>query len=424
MPRTKPPDPRPATAAHPVVAPPPASTPSPTVDAARSACAPSPTAIAVFGLLGLAAAIGIGRFAFTPLLPLMQAEGLGLREGAWLASANYLGYFAGALAATVAPPALHRAIRGGLALVVASTVAMAFADGLLPWLLLRFAAGVASAYVMVGISAWSLGRLAAAGRLHLSGWVYAGVGAGIIVAGLFALAIAAGGFGHAAGWVALGGLAALVLGTGWAVWRPMAQEAPRAGATTAPGRVFDAAEWSLLAAFGGFGFGYILPATFIPAAARALVADPLVFGWAWPVFGLAAALSTIALVLCRERISARALAIASLVVMAAGVVVPAIWHGIAAIVVSALYVGGTFMVMTLAGLQEARRIAVGSPARLIAAMTAAFAIGQLLGPLLVGAGPSASAAFRTPGLLAAAVLLASAALLAWGPARAPVSQSA
>src|SRR5690606_15331911 len=121
-----------------------------------------PAAVAVFGLLGLAAAIGIGRFAFTPRLPLMQAEGLSLAAGAWLASANYLGYFAGALAATIAPPALHRAIRGGLAAVAASTVAMALAGGFAPWMVLRFVAGVASAYVMVGISAWSLGMLAAA----------------------------------------------------------------------------------------------------------------------------------------------------------------------------------------------------------------------------------------------------------------------
>lgn len=380
---------------------------------------PPPALVAVFGLLGLAAAIGIGRFAFTPLLPLMQAEGLALTAGAWLASANYLGYFAGALVATVAPPALHRAIRGGLVAIAASTVAMAFVDAFAPWLLLRFVAGVASAYVMVGISAWALVILAVAGRPQLSGWVYTGVGVGIAVAGLVALVIAGSGFGHAAGWIALGALAALMLVGGWRVWQPMPREAPAAAPTGASRGMYDAAEWTLLAAFGGFGFGYILPATFIPAAARALVDDPFVFGWAWPFFGLAAALSTIAVALGRARLPARTLAIASLVVMAAGVLLPAIWQGIAAIVVSALCVGGTFMVMTLAGLQEARRIATGSPARLIAAMTTAFATGQLLGPMLVGRAATATMALGVPSLVAALVLLASAALLAWGPARAP-----
>ena len=60
--------------------------------------------VALIGLLGLAAAMGIGRFAFTPLLPLMQAsEGLTLTQGGWLAGANYLGYLIGALVCAARP---------------------------------------------------------------------------------------------------------------------------------------------------------------------------------------------------------------------------------------------------------------------------------------------------------------------------------
>ena len=55
----------------------------------------------------------------------------------------------------------------------------------------------------------------------------------------------------------------------------------------------------------------------------------------------------------------------------------------AAIVVSALCVGGTFVVVTLVGLQEARRVAPHDAGPLIAALTAAFAGGQILGPVLV-----------------------------------------
>src|SRR3546814_16415570 len=56
--------------------------------------------LAFSGLVALAVAMGIGRFAFTPLLPMMQNDaGLALTQGGWLASANYLGYLIGALAA-------------------------------------------------------------------------------------------------------------------------------------------------------------------------------------------------------------------------------------------------------------------------------------------------------------------------------------
>src|SRR5262249_56184810 len=50
----------------------------------------------------------------------------------------------------------------------------------------------------------------------------------------------------------------------------------------------------LVICYGVLGFGYILPATFLPVLARELIDDPQMFGLAWPVFGIAATLSTIA----------------------------------------------------------------------------------------------------------------------------------
>src|SRR3954468_11936434 len=99
--------------------------------------------IALSALAALAVAMGVGRFAFTPLLPMMQADaGLTLSQGAWLASANYAGYLAGALSASRVAPA--QAIRGGLVAVGLTTIAMGLLDGLAAWAALRFAAGVAS----------------------------------------------------------------------------------------------------------------------------------------------------------------------------------------------------------------------------------------------------------------------------------------
>ena len=84
--------------------------------------------LALAGLFALAAAMGIGRFAATPLLPLMQADGLNLSEGAWMATANYAGYLSGALLSLVAAPSASRAARWGLVAVLASTAAMAMVN--------------------------------------------------------------------------------------------------------------------------------------------------------------------------------------------------------------------------------------------------------------------------------------------------------
>jgi hypothetical protein len=69
--------------------------------------------------------------------------------------------------------------------------------------------------------------------------------------------------------------------------------------------------------------------------------------------------------------------------MALGVVAPLALPGLAGILIAAAGVGGTFMVATMVGLQEGRRVAGAHAARLMGAMTAAFAAGQIVGPALV-----------------------------------------
>src|SRR4051812_25238330 len=112
---------------------------------------------AVVGLAGLAAAMGIGRFAFTPIFPLMQERlGVTLAEGAWLATANYLGYLLGACVSFALVPKAGVSAKWGLLVVAVATLAMGSTSSLPIWLFLRLIAGVASAFVLVGASAWSL----------------------------------------------------------------------------------------------------------------------------------------------------------------------------------------------------------------------------------------------------------------------------
>jgi hypothetical protein len=140
-----------------------------------------------------------------------------------------------------------------------------------------------------------------------------------------------------------------------------------------------------VACYGILGFGYIVPATFLPAMAREQVADPLVFGLTWPVFGLAAALSVAAAARWlsawpRPRVWALAHG-----VMALGTALPLASQALWSLTLSAVFVGGTFMVATMAGLQLARERLPANPTPLLARMTAAFAAGQIAGPLLVRA---------------------------------------
>ena len=126
--------------------------------------------LACAGLAALAVAMGIGRFAFTPLLPMMQQDaGLSVAAGGWLASANYAGYLVGALWAGAMRVNATNAIRAALATIGVATLAMALDAGFAAWALLRFIAGVGSAWVMIQTSALVLERLAPLeiGRAHV-----------------------------------------------------------------------------------------------------------------------------------------------------------------------------------------------------------------------------------------------------------------
>jgi hypothetical protein len=129
------------------------------------------------------------------------------------------------------------------------------------------------------------------------------------------------------------------------------------------------------------GFGYILPATFLPAMARSVVDDPFWFGLAWPVFGATAALSTILAGRLFRHATRLQVWSASQFLMGVGALLPSLWLNGFTIAASALLVGGTFMVITLAGVQEMRSRAPAQAARLVGRITAAFAVGQIAGPI-------------------------------------------
>jgi len=147
----------------------------------------TPLGLLAGGGLALALAMGIGRFAYTPILPAMEAAAqLGTKQAGLLASANYAGYLLGALAAA----AITRGAMRGRVLVVSlvgvvvTTALMAGTTSLAAWGIIRFLSGLASAGVFVLASSSVLDALRHQGRTSLSGWLYSGVGLGIALSGV------------------------------------------------------------------------------------------------------------------------------------------------------------------------------------------------------------------------------------------------
>ncbi len=364
--------------------------------------------ITLVGLVSLAIAMGIGRFAFTPLLPLMQDDGLAsITDGGVLASVHFLGYWLGAVFAARLRYAPKATLRLSLITIGFCTLGMGVMENFTIWLFLRWLSGVCSAFVLVLVSNFFIKHLADIGRAEKQGWIFSGVGAGIAVAGLGVLAIMVSHIGSALSWQIFGVVSLIAV---FAVCTQMGPEIPDTRLDTQSRKSQQSPLiWSVVIAYGAAGIGYIIPATYLPVMAREIVQSPLIFGWSWPVFGAAAFVSTPLAARLQRRFSNRQIWAVSQIVMAVGLVLPVVHPHIVTIIIAGVCVGGTFMIITMMGMKEAHRIAPpGDVMRHIAVMTASFATGQMIGPVFAGSIHELTRSFSLSLLITSVVLVTTA----------------
>lgn len=383
---------------------------------AQTALAPRGTIEALAGFFALALAMGVGRFAYTPMLPpMLDQSSLSLSGAGFVASANFAGYLFGALLATRSYVARRRVLwlRVGLAATVLTTAAMAIDAGAWSWAFIRFVAGAASAFVLVFASAVVFAAAAREGRPMLGALLYAGVGLGIVTSTMLI------DFGRDAGWsfsllwISLAGLALLFA---LAPWReldappppPAPAPSPSSAGTSMRRRELDRLVWS----YGCLGFGYVITATFVVVIARSLPDARSVEFWTWMIVGIVGSPSNWFWTRIAQRIGVYRAIVVAFVLEAIGVALVAVGQHAIALYVGAALLGGTFMAITALGLAQARSLAPDRPDETIARMTVAFSTGQIIGPAIAGWMADRSGSFVAPSWIAAAVLLVGAGLAA------------
>ncbi len=398
----------------------------------------NPWRIAMAGMVALAVAMGIGRFAFTPLLPMMLADGtVSLTGASWLASANYLGYLVGALLCTAQPWIVRRLgwhtapratvlVRAGLVATVLLTLGMAL-PAPTAWVLLRFTAGVVSAVVFVFTSGWCLGQLA---RLHvptMGALIYIGPGAGIVISGLAASAMVSLHWTAATGWLIFGVLAAALTASIWSTLEEPGG-APSAVATAASVQPASASgidlEMALLiGAYGLAGFGYIITATFLPVIARQALPGSAWLDLFWPLFGAGVILGAITASRIHGVRDLRWLLMGCYLVQAVGVATSLLRPTLGGFALGSLLLGLPFTAITFFAMQELRRLRPAQAPSYMGLATVLYGLGQIVGPplaaALVGRSATSGAGFSASLQIAAAALVFGAMLFAllirWHP---------
>lgn len=346
---------------------------------------PSVATVGMAGAVAMAVAMGLGRFYYTPILPaMMSGVPMGPTEAGYVASANYLGYLVGAVLAAYgwAEGIERRVALSGLLATALLLFSMSLTTSIIAFSLIRFLAGVASALAMVFTSSLVLSFGLARGRPVVQSIHFGGVGVGIsLSAVLFAAVILIDG-GWRGAWVA-GGIAAIAGCVLAAVLLP------RHVSRTGPVKKEPPLVWTrpmvlLTVAYGLFGFGYIVTATFLVAIVREAGGSSTSEALVWLATGLAAAPSVALWGLFARRYGLVMTFIAGCIAEAIGVAASVLLPLPLGPMIGGVLLGLTFVMITAYGLQAGRVYAGESPRRAFALMTAAFGVGQIIGPVVAG----------------------------------------
>ncbi|WP_226951341.1 YbfB/YjiJ family MFS transporter [Rhizobium terrae] len=377
-----------------------------------------PLMIGFAGAMAMAAAMGFGRFFYTPILPgMIGGIPLSAADAGTIAAGNFAGYLAGAILSAYgwAAGRERKVALGGLLATAILLAAMAATTSVFAFTAIRFLAGVASALAMIFTSSIVLPY--AVGRDNVNVLHFGGVGAGIALSSALVYVVNTTGGGNDLGgmhgwqlnWIAG---AAIVFAVSAAVAWLLPRQVLGTGSVVEPPLEWRRPLVLLTLSYGLFGFGYVITATFLVTIARMGEAGPVVEFLAWFLTGTAAAVS---LLLWRPFVNRVGLAVAYVAALgteAVGVLGSVLLPPTAGALAGGLLLGATFMVITAYGLQIGRKLSPDSPRRALAVMTAAFGTGQIIGPLVAGWVGQASGSFTLPTVLAAAAL-AVCVLLAW-----------
>jgi MFS family permease len=371
----------------------------------------TPLAETLAGAMILAVGMGFGRFSFTGMYPLMVKDAvIDVATGSLAASTNYAGYLLGAILAARFKHA-HAAKLSQFSMVATVACLAALSLHVGPWsvIVIRFIAGAVSAIAMVAASIWLFHVI---GHHHGAPVLYAGVGLGIVVSAEIIAGGTYGGFNSTALWALLAAasliLSALawprITGTGFDPAPPSDTHSHASAAK--PDR---SAAIVLVAVYGLAGLGYIVTATYLPLLVKDALpgVNPV---HVWAAFGLGAAPSCFLWHWLHHRLGSRAAMTLNLLAQAVGVILPVLDASAPMFLASALLVGGTFVGTVTIAMSVARRLGSAVKFNMMATMTAAYGVGQILGPLVANSLFARTHSFNQPLEVASVALVIAAAL--------------
>ena len=356
------------------------------------------------GILLLVVAMGISRFAFTPLLPFMRVdEGLSFQEGGWLASSNYIGYFVGALGAGFIYRRKKGFLLSNILLNVLSIISMGLTQSFTFWLILRFIAGVTSGFIFVLTSSIIMDYLAKHLLTRWSGYVFSGIGIGIAISGLFVPFIEAR-FLWEGTWISLGLMSTTLIIVTLLLWRHIVVQDSERVAKTADTTIWRGFMPWLIMAYGLEGLGYIITGTFLVDIVYNIENLRSYASYAWVVVGIAAIPSAPFWMAMMSRFKPVHVMVVAYLLQVFGIALPVLSQTVWSILLSAFLYGCTFVGIVTLSTGYGRQLFPRQSGAVVSILTTFYAVGQIIGPVLASRLESHFNTFKAPLLFASSIV--------------------
>lgn len=369
---------------------------------------PAQLKVMIAGLFSLILTMGVARFSYTPLLPVMMDETfLTDATGGWLATINYMGYMSGALlAASISDLKLKDTLyRIGLLLSIVTTIGMAFAENYILWSIMRYFAGFGAAAGLLIGSGLILNWMLRHGYRAELGVHFAGAGLGIATSAAVAM-LMVGKFDWVQQWQVFAVVGVFLAIPAW-FWLPKPDVSQR---TTSGKALQDSPPkrswmWILYAAYFCAGVGYVVTATFLVTIVDTQESLQGYGSMVWLITGLAAAPACIIWDHIARKIGELQALFIAYGLNIIGVIIPAFDSSLSGVIFSGLLFGATFIGIVSLMLTMVGKFFPTKPAKPMGKLTLSYGTAQIIAPALSGSLAEASGNYNTP-LMMAAIMMA------------------
>ena len=340
------------------------------------------------GTLAVAIALGIGRFAYTPILPYMQNElYLSSTELGALASWNFFGYLIGSLSpliVSVIQVKQRSSFFLALSISIITTGLMGISDNLISLTIIRFIAGASSALTLIigtGILFKKYEELDA-NRFKLSH--FCGFGLGIVISAIAVPVASKFGFNWSFQWLIMA-LICCCLAIPVLFFMPADSPALENVSQTIVSRNYSSLSFSMVAiGYGLFGIGYIIFGTFISAMSKEMGPLSFLTDYVWLIVGFSATPSVFIWQKLSDFIGKDLSLSLACFSSSLGVFCAVHFATFNTLIFGCVLFGCGMPGIVALALVEGKDRYSGSLTSAVAILTLSFSFGQMLGPFLAG----------------------------------------